>query len=193
MVEIIKVKWGVSNYYPNPERIELNEYLFKPEFKNLKNRIISHELEHSKSKSWIANRKVDALTKIKFKDLLPFYKKHQKCFFQQNFPITYSKKQNTIFFEWSLILVYLLIGGTIIGIYEFISFFSATPQMFYKILKYIGILIGIMITLFLLKIYFKKKTSEIDWSKDEPKLNKIQKKLKKAGINPEMWDLKCFF
>lgn len=154
MVEIKKVKWGVANHYSNPEIIEINEKLDEPEFESLKNKIILHEIEHHKAKGFLANRKVDALTNLKFKDLYPFYKKYPKTFFQQYSPITY--KDNTLFFEWSLIFLYTfyLLVGTLI--FWLIKLFSKDSAFFWSVIQnMVIILLIVFFVYFGGKILFK--------------------------------------
>lgn len=154
MVEIKKVKWGVANHYSNPESIEINEKLDEPQFKELKQRIIRHELEHTKQKSFWGQRKVDSLTSLTFIDLLPFYRKYPKTFFQQHSPITY--KDNTLFFEWSLIILYtfyLLVGSLIFWL---ISLFSKDSAFFWSVTQnMVIILIIVFFVYFGGKILFK--------------------------------------
>ena len=160
MAKIVETNWGVANTYTINDKsvIEINSNL--NHFPKLREKIIRHELEHAKSDSWIANRRVDISTKIKFKDLLPFYKKHPWCFFQQNFPVNYSKNKNTLYFEWSLILLYIFFGGVIFGVYKLIGdLYSSSSQMFFQIIKYIVILFGIIGVLYFLKRWIQKKTS----------------------------------
>ena len=180
-MDIIESNWGIANTYPN--RIELNKHL--KDFPKLREKIITHELEHAKAKSWIANRKVDAFTEIKFKDLIPFIKKHPKALFQQYLPITYSKYDNTIYFEWTLILLYLLGTGVLYLIYKFISVFATNSHLFWQIMKNIAIIGAIILFLYWVGKKLRNYTSKIDWKKNKKKLTKKQKQLKRLGINPE--------
>jgi len=153
MIELTKVKWGVSNYYSNPERIEINEHLLEPEFEDLKDRVIAHEMEHHrankfKKKSFWKQRKVDALTDLKFSHLFKFYKKYPKSFFQQNIPFNYSKERDTLFIEWSRIFLILVYSGIGIGIYSLIRLFSTDSIFFWKVMKYIAILLGVCFVLY---------------------------------------------
>ena len=141
-MDIIKTNWGVANYYSNPERIEINEILYEPEFENLKNRIIQHERKHSKAKGFIAQRRVDASTKIKFSDLIPIYKRKPILFFQQHSPITY--KDNTLFFEWSIIFLLLIYTGIGTLIYYLIKLFSKDSAFFLTISKNMVIILIIV-------------------------------------------------
>ena len=134
MVDIIKTKWGVANYYSDPERIELNEKLDEPQFEGLKQRIIKHELEHHRAKGFLAQRKVDVLTELKFRDLFPFYRKYPYTFFQQHSPITY--KDNIIYFEWTLIFLYLFYIGLGALIFWLIKLFSVNTIFFWVVIKY---------------------------------------------------------
>jgi len=131
-MEIIEVNWGCANTYRNPDRIEINEKL--NEFPELRKKVILHEKEHLNSKGFFHNRKVDYLDDLKFRELLPFYKKYPKHFFQQYCPLTY--KDNTLYFEWSLIIlytIYILLGSFI---YWIIKTFSKDSRMFWNIIWY---------------------------------------------------------
>lgn len=142
MVDINEVEWGVANSYPSEGVIELHKGL--QEFPELRAKIIRHEFEHFSAKSWMGQRKVDALTEISFSELLPFYKKYPKTFFQQHSPITYSKKKNTVYLEWSLILLYSIYLGIGIGLFFFIRFFAGDSTLGWSILKYtVYILVGV--------------------------------------------------
>jgi hypothetical protein len=150
MVDIIKTKFGIANYYSSPERIEINERLFEPEFENLKNHVIQHELEHhrAKSKGFWKQREIDLKTSITFKDIFPFIKKHPKAFFQQYFPFSYRNK--TLYLEWSLIFFYLLCLGFAYLIYLLINTFSDNNILFWKIIKNIlivGFIVGVLTAL----------------------------------------------
>ena len=177
-MEIIESDWGIANTFEN--RIELNRKL--KEFPELRGKILKHELEHSKTQSFMANRKVDAFTKLKFRDIFPFVKKYPRAFFQQYIPISYSIVEDTIYFEWSLIFLYGLILGFIYLIYKLILFFSSTPEISFIILRNIFIVGGIVVGLFILGKFLKKYTSETDWNQNSEKLTKQQKGLKKLGI-----------
>jgi hypothetical protein len=153
MVEINYVKFGVANVIDN--KIYLNEHLNEPEFESLKNKIIIHEKEHLNS-SWMKNRKIDALSEVKFSDLKPFFKKYPKALFQY-LPITYINK--VIYFEWSLILFYLLGLGVLYFIYLLINTFSSNQVFFWKIVKNILIILPIVFVLYFLG---KKLTKSIN-------------------------------
>lgn len=128
-MEIIETEWGCANAYS--DRIEINKNL--RDFPELREKVIQHEIEHSKNKGFWKNRKIDALTDLKFKDLLPFYKKNKRAFIQQHLPITYSRKEKTLYFEWSLIFLYLfyISLGTLIAF--ILKTFSTDSAMFWKI------------------------------------------------------------
>ena len=117
------------------------------DFPELRQRIIHHEFEHQKAKGFLANRKVDALTDLKFSDLLPIYKKKPSLFFKQYSPISYIDK--TLFFEWSLITLYLISLGFLGLIYWIIKTFSKDSFVFWKIIQYI-----VIISIIVLIVYF---------------------------------------
>ena len=147
-MDIIKIKWGVANYYSDPERIEINEKLDEPQFEKLKNKIIRHELEHHRAKGFLAQRKVDARTDLKFKDLFPFYRKYPQTFFQQHSPITY--KDNTVYFEWTLLFLYLFYIGIGAFIFWLIKLFSADSDFFWKVIMYMFCIFFSLIVLYLI-------------------------------------------
>ncbi len=177
-MEIVKSNWGIANTFN--DRIEINKNL--DDFPGLKQKIIHHEMEHSRTKGFIANRKVDALTELKFKDIFPFVKKYPKAFFQQYIPISYSKVDNTLYFEWSLITLYFIFLGMGYLIYRLILFFSMDSAFSFIILRNIIIIFGVILGLYILGKFLKKYTSGIDWNEGENKLTNEQKKLKKLGI-----------
>ncbi len=96
---IKKVDWGVANTYSVGDDyvIEINEHLFEPEFDDLRSRIINHEREHVKAKGFWKNRKVDALTELKFSHLFKFYKKYPKNLFNKTFQLIILKKKHIIY------------------------------------------------------------------------------------------------
>lgn len=149
MVEIIKTDWGVANTYKTKEgyQIEINSKL--DEFPEIKEKVLRHEFEHTRvkekgHKGFIAQRKIDALTEVKFKDLFPFYKKNPKTFFQQMSPITYSKQKNTLFIEWTLIFLYTIYLGIGYLVFWLINTFSTNQEEFFAISKWIFI-IGLIV------------------------------------------------
>ena len=160
MVEIIKVKWGVSSYYSNPKRIEINEKLYEPEFDDLRNRVLRHEMEHYKTKGFWKQRRIDALTDLKFSHLFKFFKKYPKTFFQQMSPINYSKEKNTLFIDYSLLFLYIIYAGILVLIYYLITIFSTNSIFFWKIIKYSGIILGITIVLSSIGKKLKKAVNE---------------------------------
>ena len=181
-MDIIKSNFGIANTYP--DRIEINEKLYQPEFNLLREKIIKHELEHSKAKGFWKNRKIDVLTEVKFKDLIPFIKKNPKVLFQQYLPITYSKKKNTLYFEWSLIFLYSIITGLGFLVYYLINLFSTSQEMFWQIIRNTGIILGVVLVLYFIGKKFRSSTSKINWKEEDKKtkLTSYQKKLKKLGI-----------
>ncbi len=159
---IKKVDWGVANTYSVGDDyvIEINEHLFEPEFDDLRSRIINHEREHVKAKGFWKNRKVDALTELKFSHLFKFYKKYPKKFIQQNIPINYSKEKNTLFIDYSLLFLYIIYAGILVLIYFLITLFSTNSIFFWKIVKYSGIVLGITIVLSFIGKKLKKAVNE---------------------------------
>ena len=148
MVDLIKTNWGVANYYSNPERIEINEKLDEPQFEGLRQKIIKHEFEHHRAKGFVAQRKVDVLTELKFRDLFPFYRKYPKTFLQQHSPITY--KDNIIYFEWTLIFLYLFYIGLSALVLWRIKLFSKDSVFFWKVLQYMFWIFAILVVLYLI-------------------------------------------
>jgi len=109
--EIIETEWGIENTYS--DRIEINKDLV--EYPELRKKILKHEFEHARikeggTKGFIKNRKVDALTEIKFWEILKFAWKRPNTW-TQFLPITYSKKEDTMYFDWSIIFLYF--GATL--------------------------------------------------------------------------------
>ena len=142
MTTIIKeVDWGIANTYKEDGNyvIEINHKL--QEFPELREKIITHEFEHAKAKSFWKNRRVDALTDLRFKDLFPVYKKYHKLFFQQHIPINYNKEKDTIFIDWSLCFLYTFYAGILFGVYSLINLFSTNSIFFWKVMKYIVIIL----------------------------------------------------
>ena len=163
MVTIIKeVDFGIANTYKTDRGyvIEVNYKL--QEFPSIRKKIIDHEFDHTKQNSFFKQRKVDALTNLKFMDMFPIYKKYPKLFFQQHIPVNYSKEKDTLFIEWSLLFLYAIYSGILVLIYFLICTFSTDSAMFWKISKVAGIILGVSIILsFLSKrlIRYLNKTS----------------------------------
>lgn len=147
-------KYGLANTIDNI--IYLHPLL--KDYPQLEQRIIQHEREHQKSKGFWKNRKIDALTEIKFLELLPVYKKKPSLFLKQYSPISYI--DGTLFLEWSLIFLYslyILIG---LGIFFLIKVFSSDTQMFWQIVKWIVILLIGIFGLYQLGKYLRNQINE---------------------------------
>ena len=157
---IKEVDWGLANTYSVGDDyvIEIN-YILR-EFPELREKILSHEREHTKSKGFWKNRKIDALTDLKFRDLLKVYKKYPKLFLQQNIPINYSKEKNTLFIDYTLLFLYIIYAGILVLIYFLITLFSTNSIFFWKIIKYSGIILGIVIVLSFIGKKLKKAVNE---------------------------------
>lgn len=185
-MEIIETDWGIANTIDNKVYInsKLNDY---PE---LKEKIIKHETEHYFAnkekgfKKFAKNRKIDALTEVKFKDLFPFIRKNPRTFFQQYLPISYSSKEDTVFIEWSLVFLYGLIGFLVWFAFKLVNVFSDSKEMFWLILKNTGIILGIIIVLYFIGGKIRKSINKEADSGKKVKLNKRQRRLKKLGVNP---------
>lgn len=132
MVEIIETDDSVANTIDG--KIYLNKHL--REFPELRERIISHELEHQKSHGFWHNRKIDALTDLSFRDMLPFYKKYPRFFIQQHLPVFY--KEGVLYFNWSIIFLLLIYGGIAFGIFGLIKLFSFDSTFFWSVIKNIA-------------------------------------------------------
>ena len=137
-MDIFEVDFGIANTYS--DRIEINKHLI--EFPTLREKIIKHELEHSRESKFWKHRKIDALTEVKFRDLFPFIKKYPKYFFQQYFPFTYRNK--TLYIEWSLLILYSLGIGFLFLIYFLINLFSNDSSFFWRVIKYMAWILGII-------------------------------------------------
>ncbi|KKM00533.1 hypothetical protein LCGC14_1803520 [marine sediment metagenome] len=167
MVEIKRVEWGIANSYPEENLIEIHKGLDDPEFENLKNRIIRHEMEHirKKSKGFIAQRKVDFKKGLHFRDIFPFIKKYPKSL-TQYIPITYSKKKNTIFIEFSLLFLYTIYAGVGTLIYFLIKLFSKDSTFFWIIIRNMVIILVIVFLIYfggkrLFKYINEESTKEV--------------------------------
>ena len=160
MVKIKEVDFGVANTYKTDEGdvIEINSKL--KDFPVLRNRILLHEIEHTKNKGFWNQRKVDALTDLKFTHLFKFYKKYPFAFLQQNSPITYSKKRDTLFIEWSRIFLIIIYAGILFGIYSLIRLFSTDSIFFWKVIKYLIIILGISFGLYQIGKRLRKSVNE---------------------------------
>lgn len=109
------------------------------DFPELKEKVIKHELEHVRSKGFWENRKIDSLTEITFRDLFPVYKKKPSLLLKQYSPITYIDK--VLYFEWSLIFLFLFYLGVIFFVYLFVYSFSPYPsKTFLNIIIFLGII-----------------------------------------------------
>jgi len=161
MATIIKeVDFGVANTYKTDDGyvIEINYKL--QEFPELREKILDHERKHAKTKGFWKQRKVDALTDLRFRDLFPVYRKYPKLFLQQNIPINYSKEKNTLFIDYSLLFLYIIYAGILVLIYFLITLFSTNSVFFWKIIKYSGIVLGIVIVLSFIGKKLKKAINE---------------------------------
>ena len=138
-MDIIETKkFGVANTING--KVYLHPNL--KEFPQLREKIIRHELSHTKAKGFIGQRRVDALTDIRFIDLFPFYKKYPSSFFKQHSPITY--KDNTIYFEWTIIFLIIIYTGIGTLIYYLIKLFSKDSAFFWTISKNMVIILIIV-------------------------------------------------
>ncbi len=157
---IKEVDFGVANTYKTDDGyvIEIN-YKLK-DFPVLREKILTHEREHSRTKGFWKNRKIDALTDLKFRDLFPVYRKYPKLFWQQNIPINYSKEKNTLFIDYSLLFLYIFYAGILVLIYFLVNLFSTNSVFFWKIIKYTGIILGITIVLSFIGKKLKKAVNE---------------------------------
>lgn len=137
-MDIQEVDFGIANTYS--DRIEINKHLI--EFPVLREKIIKHELEHSRESKFLKQREIDFKTEIKFMDLFPFIKKYPKYFFQQYSPIIYRNK--TLYLEWSLIILYSLGIGFLFLIHFLINLFSSDSTFFWSVIKYMAWILGII-------------------------------------------------
>lgn len=155
MVEIIDTDDSVANTIDG--KIYLNKHL--REFPELRQRIIAHELEHSKAHGFWKNRQIDAFTDLSFKDMIPYYKKYPKDFLQQNLPIFY--KDKTLYLNWSIIFLLTIYAGIGILIYFLIRWFSNDQAVFGAVIKNIlWLLPTVIIVYWLLKKFFKQANKE---------------------------------
>lgn len=144
MVEIITTeKYGLANTIDGI--IYLHPIL--DEFPSTKTRVIRHEIEHTKKKSWLGQRKVDAFSSISFRELLPIYKRKPSLLLKQYSPITYIEK--TLLIEWSLVFLYLFYIGVGALIFWIIKLFSTDSVFFWKVIQYMFWIFAIVIVLYL--------------------------------------------
>ncbi len=157
---IKEVEWGLANTYRLGDDyvIEINSKL--KDFPVLRKKILDHEFNHTKNQGFWKNRKVDALSDLRFRDLIPIYRKYPKLFMQQNIPFNYSKEKNTLFIEWSRIFLTIIYAGILVLIYFLINLFSTNSIFFWKIIKYTGIILGITIVLSFVGKKLKKAVNE---------------------------------
>lgn len=104
--EVIETNWGIANTYE--DRIEINKELVN--YPELRAKIIKHENEHANVKKkgiggFMKDRKIDALTELTFWEMFKFSWRRPKTWIQY-LPITYSKRDDTIYFDWSLMILY---------------------------------------------------------------------------------------
>lgn len=110
--EIIYVRRGVANVFG--DQIELHEDLNLPQFKELKRKILQHELDHDQGKGFIHNLGVDMVPRIPTLKLLKFIIIRPSTWTQvlpfywhpERKKIIYDK---TIMFFWFCIICFLLI------------------------------------------------------------------------------------
>ena len=91
-VEIVETEFGVANTYKTKEgfRIELNKNL--DEFPRLKEKVLEHERDHTRTEGFWKNRKLEFHSKVRFRELIPFFRKYPKTFLQQYSPTVYKDK-----------------------------------------------------------------------------------------------------
>jgi hypothetical protein len=189
-MEIIETNWGIANTYN--DTIKINSKL--NQFPELRKKILQHEYEHIEANKrkglnrFAKNREIDARTEVRFKDILPFIKRYPKALFQQYCPINYSKEENTIYFEWSLIFLYSIFIGIGYGILKLINSFSTTSELSWQITKNIAWIIGIILIIYFIGDRLRKNINKNNWKELDKKRKKTrwEKKLNKLGINPNI-------
>jgi len=160
-MEIVKTeKYGLANTIDKV--IYIHPIL--DQFPDLKQKIIKHESEHQRAKGFWENRKIDSLTEIKFRDLIPVYKKKPSLLLKQYSPIT--RVEDTILIEWSLIFTYLFYIGIGIFVYLILKKFSPDPLLTF------GYMIGIFLVLGAVYILMKKVMKKINKEASESNATK---------------------
>lgn len=116
-------EWGVANYFG--DRIELHRDLCLPEWNELKSFCLEHEMLHHKQhlqQSVLAGltgnigAEFDAL---KFNILLLQFMYNRPKTWTQLLPFNYDKKRNTLFVDWTHLLLYTLFGLFVFWVLEF--------------------------------------------------------------------------
>ena len=157
-MKVVETGFGVANTYKTDSgyMVEVNSKL--KEFPELMNKILEHERQHTKTKGFWKNRKLETNSNVKFRELIPFFIKYPRHFFQQYSPVTY--RNNTLYFEWSLIFLYLIYVGIGFFIMWMINLFSDDWIFFWRVIKYMVIISGITIGLYIIGKKLKDSINE---------------------------------
>ena len=118
MVEIIETNWGIANYYPKSQQIEINKHL--KDYRKLYLPILRHELGHDDTLFSWKELKYDIISdnKVSQWELIKFIIHHPKAL-TQFLPVSYSRTRGFVY-DVNLLLLYLFLG-TIIGLTVFLS------------------------------------------------------------------------
>jgi hypothetical protein len=84
------------------------------------------------------------------------------------------------------VILYTIFGFVVWLILKLINSFSENRQMFFEIIKYSGIILGIIIILYFIGNKIRNGLNKEAKKLPKPKLNKKQRRLKKLGINPAL-------
>ena len=116
-MNITYVSSGLGNNFG--DEVELNKNLLQPEYKQIHDSILEHELSHTNQAFSIQDLKLDlSESKVSSWDVLKFMFKYPKSF-TQLLPIYYSSKHGFVY-DINLILIYFVTIG-FIGIISFIA------------------------------------------------------------------------
>lgn len=102
-MKISYIDSGLGNNFG--DEIELNKNLLKPEYKQIHDAVLKHELEHTNNLFTLHDLKLDlSSSKINSFDVIKFMWKHPRSF-SQLLPIYYTKKHGFVY-DINLIIIY---------------------------------------------------------------------------------------
>lgn len=113
-------EWAVANTFKDGT-IEIHKDLDLPKYKELKEKILRHELDHNFKKGFIYNLGVDLVPRVPTFQLLRFMITRPKTWIQL-LPIYWQKEKGLVYdrsiiFYWTIIILFILIS---IKLLEFI-------------------------------------------------------------------------
>ena len=102
-MKIVYVENGLGNRFN--DRIELNKNLLLPQYKEIHDKVLSHELSHTNKAFTFKDLKLDlGKSEVSSIDMLKFMLKYPKSF-SQLLPFYYSRKHGFVY-DLNLILIY---------------------------------------------------------------------------------------